>query len=386
MMKKNLLSMALLLAATTNAWSTNVAENILEETQEGNVTVQVQETPMQKYNVYTNGFWNNWFLSIGGSYVSDIERGASNWSDLFFDGHYGRFGFNLAVGKWFTPGLGMRLKLATLISERPTWNLNRSIDGFGSARADMMFNMSNLLCGYSETRVWNLSLLGGWGWIDRKSALDFGIHSNWKLGDRVNIFAEAAMFLADRHGKLLEIEKSYAKYWDLSVGLTFDLGKTGFRKSVDVDALMALNKSQLDALNASLAEVQENNAQLKKELAKAPKVVVQNKEIDKTVVNYKVFFNIGSARLASKKDIVNLEAVVNAVKNNNTQIRVTGYADSATGSAAYNQKLSEKRAETIAAELEKLGVERSKLIVEGKGGVATLKPASHNRCVCIEVE
>ena len=194
------------------------------------------------------------------------------------------------------------------------------------------------------------------------------------------------MFLADRHGKLLEIEKSYAKYWDLSVGLTFDLGKTGFRKSVDVDALMALNKSQLDALNASLAEVQENNAQLKKELAKAPKVVVQNKEIDKTVVNYKVFFNIGSARLASKKDIVNLEAVVNAVKNNNAQIRVTGYADSATGSAAYNQKLSEKRAETIAAELEKLGVERSKLIVEGKGGVATLKPASHNRCVCIEVE
>ena len=65
-------------------------------------------------------------------------------------------------------------------------------------------------------------------------------------------------------------------------------------------------------------------------------------------------------------------------------LRITGYADSATGNAKYNQTLSLHRAQAIANELIKMGVNKANLTVEGMGGVSTLNPASYNRRVIIQ--
>jgi OOP family OmpA-OmpF porin len=48
------------------------------------------------------------------------------------------------------------------------------------------------------------------------------------------------------------------------------------------------------------------------------------------------------------------------------QLTVTGFTDT-TGSASYNQRLSERRANAVAAALEHLGVPRSDMIVSGRG-------------------
>jgi OmpA-OmpF porin, OOP family len=48
------------------------------------------------------------------------------------------------------------------------------------------------------------------------------------------------------------------------------------------------------------------------------------------------------------------------------QIQVTGYTDT-SGSAGYNQRLSERRANAVAAALERLGVPRSDMVVSGRG-------------------
>ena len=66
------------------------------------------------------------------------------------------------------------------------------------------------------------------------------------------------------------------------------------------------------------------------------------------------------------------------------KLHIIGYADSATGNAAYNQELSLHRAQTVADELIKLGVNKDNIVIEGKGGVSTLDPASYNRRVIIE--
>ena len=55
---------------------------------------------------------------------------------------------------------------------------------------------------------------------------------------------------------------------------------------------------------------------------------------------------------------------------------VSGYADKETGSAAYNQKLSEERAQAVAEYLESKGVKADRLIVKGYG--ATVQPFSGN--------
>ncbi|HEY3912183.1 MAG TPA: OmpA family protein [Stellaceae bacterium] len=48
------------------------------------------------------------------------------------------------------------------------------------------------------------------------------------------------------------------------------------------------------------------------------------------------------------------------------QIQVTGYTD-LSGSAGYNQRLSERRANAVAVALERLGVPRNEMIVSGRG-------------------
>jgi outer membrane protein OmpA-like peptidoglycan-associated protein len=65
---------------------------------------------------------------------------------------------------------------------------------------------------------------------------------------------------------------------------------------------------------------------------------------------------------------------------------LNGYADSNTGSAEYNQKLSLERAETVARELEKMGVKRSHIVVKGDGGVDKLSPYTYNRRVVITLQ
>ena len=343
-------------------------------------SMEVVEVPTEKYVVQTNKFWNNWFVSVGGGFTSGIRHGDKNWSDLFFDNNYGRWGFDVAVGKWFTPGLGLRLKFNGLDGAYEGKSYDQR-----AYRAEALFNASNMFMGYSDTRVWNVVPFAGFGFIGGHSSMDIGVQSSWRLSSFMNFYVEAALFMADRHGKMLKINNSYERYMNFSAGLTFNLGESGFEPVPDMSALMALNAAELDALNVALAEQQAENNSLRNQLAQKPREVVKTQTVYKGVgaVPQSVFFNLDSSEMASAKESVNLQAIADAAKANNAKLTITGYADSATGDAAYNQTLSQKRAETVAAALEKMGISRSHMIVEGKGGVDTLQPESYNRRVII---
>ena len=99
-----------------------------------------------------------------------------------------------------------------------------------------------------------------------------------------------------------------------------------------------------------------------------------------------MFFNINRYNIASKKDLVNVKNMAEYAKENDANLLVTGYADSATGKAPYNQKLSEKRANTVANELVKMAVNRDKITTEAKGGVNDLSPISFNRRATVQVK
>jgi outer membrane protein OmpA-like peptidoglycan-associated protein len=172
------------------------------------------------------------------------------------------------------------------------------------------------------------------------------------------------------------------------LGLTFNLGKATWNKVPDVDALKALHQSQLDALNAQLNDANAENARLKKLLAEqkpAPKAETKTvKEFVGTPVN--VFFNLDKYNIASQKDLVNVQGIAKYAKDNGANLLVTGYADSATGKAPHNQWLSEKRAETVANELVKMGVSRDKIETVAAGGVNTLSPITYNRRATVEIK
>lgn len=365
------------------------------------VAQEMTEIPTDKYSVATNRFGGNWFITVGGDYTafySNQEYGMG-LSTNPFKSFRRSWGADIAFGKWFTPGLGLRIKGQGLWGKQVNGNPSTSTDQF-NVTAQAMLNLHNLFGGYKPNRVWNISLYAGAGmsrvW-DPTSANTFimtaGIYNTFKLTDRLFIQLDIYGTVGEP-GTDGATGKSSDKRWKerdrnvgVSLGLGVNLGKTGWSKTPDVDAIMALNRSQMDALNASLADQQSENARLKTLLAKQPKekvVVKEVKEMASTTAS--VFFNINSSRIASKKDLVNVKEIAEYAKAHNSKIVVKGYADSNTGSAEYNKRLSERRAQTVADQLVQMGVSRDQIIVEGLGGVKDLTPTSYNRRATVQLK
>lgn len=367
-----------------------------------------QADPTMKYSVATNSFWSNWFIQVGGDYniwYSNQEHGRrlDNGGDFDFLSKQRRsFGGSVAIGKWFTPGIGLRTKLqgfnskkigAVSVTSQHFWSLNEQI----------MFNLSNLFMGYNPERVWNISPFIGGGMARNMSAnryvmqLSAGINSSWRLCRNLDLYAEAGWNRMEDNfdgNEMAQLSNSHhGRGWEdkdnhlyAEIGLTFKLGKATWNKTPDVDAIKALSQSQIDALNSQLNDLNAENGKLRKELAEKPKTTVLTKSLKEFVATpISVFFNIGKIDVALLKDLVNVRALAKYAIENNSHILVTGYADSSTGTPAINQRLSEQRANTIVEELVKMGVNRSNIRTAAGGGVKMLEYPDYDRRATVQI-
>jgi outer membrane protein OmpA-like peptidoglycan-associated protein len=274
----------------------------------------------------------------------------------------------------------------------------------------VLFNLHNLLGGYDESRVWNFIPYIGAGvahtlktpaGMGKAGTYTFsaGLLNTFKLSQK--LAANLELGYTNYGTEILGVgatggimPKHRFNQFTVEVGLTYNLGKGTWNKTPDVDAIKALSQGQIDALNAQLTDAQSENARLKdmlanqqKEAAQTTAMVAAGKTVTKVVAApVSVFFNINKSKIASKKDLQNVNDLAKVAKENNSKIVVTGYADSKTGSAEYNQKLSEKRAQTVADELVKMGIDRNNIEIVAAGGVKTLSPISYNRRATVEIK
>lgn len=357
--------------------------------------------PVQKYSVATNSFWSNWFIQVGG-----------NWNAWYSGEEHGldlakspikKFRANpgaaFAIGKWFTPGLGLRTKVQGIWGKTVTDGNNAGNGNkYWVLDEHIMFNLSNLLMGYNENRVWNLVPFVGGG-VGRTMThnlyamnLSAGIQSTWKVSKLLNIYLEGGWnrFEGDIDGN--ELVTRTNRGWDshdnnlyAEIGLTFNLGKATWNKVPDVDALKAQYQNEIDGLRNQLNDANAENDRLRNMLANQPKAETPAavKEFVQTPIS--VFFNLNKTNIASQKDLVNVQALAKYAKENNSKLLVNGYADSATGKPAHNQWLSEERAKTVAGELQKMGINSSNITTKGNGGVDELSPISFNRRATVQV-
>jgi outer membrane protein OmpA-like peptidoglycan-associated protein len=89
--------------------------------------------------------------------------------------------------------------------------------------------------------------------------------------------------------------------------------------------------------------------------------------------SYLVFFDWDKATLTDRARAIVKEAADNSARVQYTRLEVNGYTDT-SGTARYNQGLSERRARTVAAELVRDGVPQSAINIQGLGDTHLLVP------------
>lgn len=363
------------------------------------------EDPTEKHSVATNSFWSNWFIQGGVQWTAfypSEEHGLDKTKNPF-KSFRSNPQASIAIGKWFTPGLGLRVK-ASGIWGKELGNSFKYWNGQGQA----LFNLSNMIYGYNPDRVWNLIPFVGGGIARNCSTnlysmgLSAGILNQFYLSKKVALNLELGWNRLENDftvsgGPTNNGDRgwdSHANYLYAEIGITYNLGKATWNKTPDVDAIKALSQSQIDALNAQLADEKAEVERLKNMLANqpapapapAPAISESIKEFITTPVS--VFFNISKTNVANPKDLVNVKALAKLAKENGYNILVTGYADSSTGTPAINEKLSINRAKVVAEELVKMGVSADKISTAHEGGVNILgveSPVSFDRRATVQI-
>ena len=358
---------------------------VLAQTEQNKDITETVEYSTDKYKVETNSFWSNWFISagLGGQvYLGDHDKQR-------------KFGerispaLDIAVGKWFTPGIGVRLMYSGLNFKGATQNgaytNSQPIEGkpwhgywlteqkvkYINFHADVLFNLSNILCGYNEKRVYNCSPYFGLG-IARVTSKPKNTEITGHLGIMNSFRLSSAWDLnLDLRGSLTNDQfdgeiggKGGEGMFALTAGVTYKIKPRGWDRS---KTILRVDNSAINALRDELDRANAENARLQRAINESNR----QEPAKKVVASNLIVFQIGKSKLSNEAR-VNLKMMAEAIKASdpNAVYTITGYADAGTGSKKLNERLSKKRAEAVYDCLvNEFGVSASQLRIDYKGGV-----------------
>lgn len=177
-----------------------------------------KKTANSRVRVEKREFKYNWFVSAaagGQVYFGDHDKQASFGTRL-------SPALDIAVGKWFTPSVGMRLMYSGLNAQGATqsWgsasggihSTGKHIDGkyehdygfltkskmpYFHLHADVMFSACNILKGYKADRLCDFSPYVGIGWghvyeapVTNAFIGSLGFLTSFRLGEAFNVFLD----------------------------------------------------------------------------------------------------------------------------------------------------------------------------------------------------
>lgn len=357
----------------------------------------------EKYRVATNKFWHNWFVQGGVSWnawYGNYEDGRG-LDKSPFKAFRSSPAVSLALGKWFTPGLALRTKLSGVWGKAVFGDdAGRNENKYWMLNEQALFNLNNMFGGYDDGRTWSLIPFFGVG-VARSCTynrygmgVSAGLINEFRINRKlaVNIEIGWNRYESDVCGMPADMGKGVMDHPNnvyAEIGVTYRIGRSTWEKMPDMETVNELAQSQIDALNAMLADERADNERLRSESESSGGnnggQAVATADTTAAVGRASVFFNINEATITSGKDLVDVKQLADYAIAAGATVVVTGYADSATGSAEFNSELSRRRAETVAGELVKMGVKKENIKTVAQGGVDTLVPPSYNRRAIVEI-
>lgn len=243
--------------------------------------------PENKHSVATNSFWSNWFVQGNVSFSSfrASQEKDMGYSKSIFKDFRSNAGLSIALGKWFTPGLGLRTKLngfwsRSVISDKASDNSSK----YWTLQEQVLFNLSNMLYGYNPARLYNFVPYVGGGvmrsmtYNEYALGMTFGLLNTFRISDRVSLNLDINYGIYEENGDgivgllgYLEdgaaaVRHLHDKVLNIEVGVTYNIGKKRFKTVVDNDAVRELTQGQIDAMNAQLEDMKAENERLQQEL------------------------------------------------------------------------------------------------------------------------
>jgi len=383
------------------------------------------EDPAQGY--LFNRMCDNWFIQAEGG----VGMMMSTYDKHEHFGHRLGAKANLFVGKWFSPLVGFRagfdygqMKGATLKGN--TFALGyrewpRLLDGqyvpqhfnnFGLI-GDLMFNLTNWICGYKPGRFYNAVLYAGgtihWvyardgsssasrdgKWVYgggddedhcRNYSAQIGLLNSFALTKKLDVLLDLRFDLMQEHVDGAGMgKKTWIEYPGVLLGLGYKFGKSEWNAPVTaVCPTWKYTDAEGDALVARLNDANRKIADLEDQLRKClEKKPVEPKAADGPLAT--IYFPINRTEvLGVQRNVV--EAVAEVMKNENRDYLLTGWADNYTGNDVINTRLRKGRVATVKKELVNRGVEDGRLETQINDGNLTNygpKCASLDRAVTI---
>ncbi len=364
------------------------------------VAAFAQEQPSAtKYGPYlTNKFLDNWFISVGGGvqvYYGEYDTEATFGKRI-------APAFDISVGKWITPTIGLRAQYAgysakgvikDVYTTSAVPNPAKFFKGPSSGLAgftdeafnmfnihgDLLWNASNTIDGYKVDRTWNFIPFVGFGyarsWVKnvnpsfKEVGASAGVINKFRLSDAVNVNLELRVLMVNQRFDGYSFGQGIEELVSATVGLTYNFAKRNFDKyqePIIPDYTPYTGKiSDLEKrISAADANAKKLAADLAAAQAKKPEAV---NTVEYVGYPLAVFFTIGKSNLTDK-DLINLGNFAEFVKKTGKSYKIMGSADSATGSKKFNQKLSQDRADAVYnALVNKFGVDANKMEVIAKG-------------------
>ena len=337
----------------------------------------------------TNRFGDNWFISVGGGINSYWNEG------MKIDNMKIAPSIDANFGKWFTPAVGMRAGYQGI-------NMQAAPDKYGYMyfHGDFLWNISDAIGGYKETRFWDFVPylhagyfrsygLGDSDFADNEIAAGAGLLHNLRLTRRLDLVIDMRATVVNGR---VSASDGISVLPTVTMGLAVDLGWPDFIRTSTIlnefEVAAAENMAVLETAAAALemanialeeqnSDLMAANKKLKKENAALKSRPVFNAEaFFKEMGPATVYFNIGQTVLCEKElqhmDYIAANILTKVAQQTKIYITLTGSADGTTGSMKRNQHLSKARGEYVFKLLtEKYGIDPGRIVVES---VVVAKP------------
>ncbi len=358
----------------------------------------------------TTGWDNNWFVEAKGGASAFIGTpiGCGDIFDRVMPV------FQVGVGKWFTPAIGGRLEFQGFKFK----NADLQSMKYQFVHADFMYNLThNLQCNEYGLSKFDVIPFVGVGMIRNSSstpgyfltggspsgnhpfAFSYGIQLRYLLSDRLHLVGEVSGMTTMGNFDCVGTSSRFGDHMlNASVGLSYTIGKRGWKKVIDARPYISQNNylldryatlsQQADPHKETLSTDKNNYSGLNslryrmslghESQGNAQDTLSQTSSVAVGVPVY-FYFKLNTSKLVDKSQLSNLDEIAKIAKEQNLTVHISGAADSATGNAQTNRRLSKERAKYIGKQLLKRGINKENLKATCLGGISQFSPKEANR-------